>query len=335
MKLIVPPLPPNDSADCVGRGLATLGGLKFRILVAGIVVVAGCLVAAGVGVADTTSTDPAGDAKGGAPDITQVVAANDPAGLVTFRLTTVAPITDSSIVGVDLDTDANPATGAVGAEYSLIAGMGGSGLLKWNGTSFDSSPAPTLTMTRSGNVVEFKINRSDFGSVSRFGFAAFGVNFDSAGAFLGEDDAPDGGEYVYSLVFTQCANGTDDDGDGKVDAADLGCSSSTDNLESDDPVTLKAGQAKIVPAKPNAGKVVVVSAPVTRVETGVGVSSGTARCVVRVGTSPVAAKGTVAAGRGSCTFKTPAKSKGKTARGTITVTVLGKSSVIPFSFKVG
>jgi hypothetical protein len=312
-----------------------LGGLKFRILVAGIIATAGCLVAAGAGVADTTNTDPTGDAKGGAPDITQVFAANDPAGLLTLRLTTVAPITDSSIVGVDLDTDANPATGAAGAEYSLIAGTGGFGMLKWNGSTFESSPAPTLTMTRSGNVIEFKINRSDIGSISRFGFAAFAANFDSAGTFLGEDDAPDGGEYTYALVFTQCANGRDDDGDGKVDAADLGCSSSTDNLESDDPVTLKAGKAKVVPAKPKAGKLVVVSAPVTRVETGAGVSSGTAKCVVRVGTSPVAAKGKVAAGRGSCTFKTPAKSKGKTVRGSITVTVLGKSSVIPFSFKVG
>ena len=310
------------------------GGLRSRIVVVGAIAVAVCLVAAGAGIADLTNTDPTGDAKGGSPDITQVVASNDATGLVTFRITTVAPITDASLIGIDLDTDSNPATGAGGFEYGLIAGTGGFGILKWNGTAYAATTAPSLSMIRSGNVVEFKINRSDIGKIDRFGFDAFTANFDDAGNQLGEDDAPDGGAYIYNLALTQCANGKDDDGDGKVDAADLGCSSSTDNLESDDPVTLKVGKARVVPAKPKAGTLIVVSAPVTRVETGVGVASGTARCSVRVGTASVPAKGKVAGGRGLCTFKTPAKAKGKIARGTITVTVLGKSKVIPFSFKV-
>ena len=310
------------------------GGLKLRILAVGIVAAAACLVAAGASVADTTSTDPTGDAKGGAPDITQVVTSNDTNGLITFKITTVAPLVDTSEIAVALDTDSNPATGAGGAEYLFIATTGGFGIGKWNGSAFAPVSASTFSMIRSANVVTFSINRSDLGNVTRFGFQVFTANFDASDTFLGEDDAPDGGEYSYSIVVAQCANGKDDDGDGKIDAADPGCSSSTDNNESDDPVTLKAGKATVVPASPKAGKLVVVSAPVIRVETGAGVSSGTAKCVVRVGTAPVAAKGTVAAGRGSCTFKTPAKAKGKTARGTITVTVLGKSSVIPFSFKV-
>ena len=72
------------------------GGLKFRILVVGIIAAAACLVAAGAGIADTTNADPTGDATGGAPDITQVVTSNDAAGVITFRITTVAPIIDSS-----------------------------------------------------------------------------------------------------------------------------------------------------------------------------------------------------------------------------------------------
>ena len=83
------------------------------------------------------------------------------------------------------------------------------------------------------------------------------------------------------MTFTQCANGKDDDGDGKVDGNDLGCSSPTDNLESDDPVTLKASKALTVPAKPKAGKVVVVGAAVVRVETGAGIPSGTVKCAVQ------------------------------------------------------
>ena len=88
---------------------------------------AACLVAAGAGIADTTNADPTGDAKGGSPDITQVVTSNDAAGVITFRITTVAPIIDSSIVGVDLDTDSNPGTGGGGFEYTLIAAPAASG----------------------------------------------------------------------------------------------------------------------------------------------------------------------------------------------------------------
>ena len=152
-----------------------------------------------------------------APDITQVVTSNNAAGVITFRITTVAPIIDSSLIGIDLDTDSNPGTGGGGFEYGLIAGTEGFGMLKWNGSDFVDAAAPSLSMTRSGNVVEFKLNRADIGNVSRFGFDVFTVNFDAADAYLGEDDAPDGGAYTYTLALTQCANGKDDDGDGKID----------------------------------------------------------------------------------------------------------------------
>ena len=49
--------------------------LRSRSFLVGIVAVAACLVAAGAGHADTTNTDPVGDAKGSSPDITQVVTA--------------------------------------------------------------------------------------------------------------------------------------------------------------------------------------------------------------------------------------------------------------------
>jgi hypothetical protein len=310
------------------------GALKFRIAVVGVVASTACLVAAGVGIADTTNTDPTGDAKGGSPDITQIVTSNDAAGVITFRITTVAPIIDSSIIGVDLDTDSNPGTGAGGFEYGLIAGTGGSGILKWNGTTFVTATAPSLSMTRSGNVVEFKINRSDIGNIDRFGYDVFTVNFDDADNYLGEDDAPDGGAYVYNLTFTQCANGKDDDGDGKIDGNDLGCSSPTDNLESDDPVTLKAGKARVVPAKPKAGKQVVVGATVVRVETGAGITSGTVKCTARIGTKALPGSGKVGSGVATCKFSLPTTSAGKVVSGTITATVLGHSAKVPFSFRV-
>ena len=148
----------------------------------GAIAATACLVAAGAGIADTTNTDPTGDAKGGAPDITQVVTSNDAAGVhhvpdhdrcADHRLV-------ESSVSISTPTRIRPPEAAA-AEYRLIAGTGGFGILKWNGADFANATAPSLTMTRSANVVEFKINRSDIGSISRFGFAVFTVNFDAAG----------------------------------------------------------------------------------------------------------------------------------------------------------
>jgi len=300
----------------------------------GIIAAIACLVAAGASIADSTNTDPTGDAKGGAPDITQVVTSNDAAGTITFQITTATPLIDTSEMLVALNTDSNPGTGAGGAEYLLIAGTGGFGIGKWNGTTFAQATAPSLSMTRSGNVVEFKINRSDLGVTERFGFAVLTANFDAADTFLGEDDAPDGGEYIYTMVFTQCANGKDDDGDGKIDGNDLGCSSPTDNLESDDPVSLKASKVITVPAKPKAGKLVVVGALVLRLETGAGIPSGTVKCAVKVGLKALPARGKVSSGVAACAFTLPKASKGKMARGTIGVTFKGKSVKVPFAFKV-
>ncbi|MEO5633191.1 hypothetical protein, partial [Gaiella sp.] len=169
---------------------------------------------------------------------------------------------------------------------------------------------------------------------TKFGFSVVSIAFDEAGKLAGDDSAPDGGAFTYALTFAQCANGKDDDGDGRVDAEDFGCSSGSDSLESDDPVTLRAGPPKVVPAKPKAGKVAVASAAVTRLETGVGIPAGSVKCAGRAGTKVLRGVGKVAAGRASCAFKLPVGAKGKTVRGTITVTHLGKSKVVPFGFRV-
>jgi hypothetical protein len=307
---------------------------KHRPFAVGVTAALVGLVAASAGLSETSFTDPTGDPTNGAPDVTQVVASNDTAGVITFRVTTAAPIGSLSDVFVDLDTDSNPSTGSNGAELSLDGWIGGFAIDKWDGKTFVKTTAPSLGMTISGSTVEFRIGRQDLGNIDRFGFAAYTVIYDSSGKFLGEDDSPDGGSYIYVLAFPQCANGKDDDNDGKIDGQDLGCSSQTDELESDDPVTLKAGKAKLLPATPKAGKAVVVSTSVTRVETGLGVTSGTVRCAARVGTKALKGAGKMAAGRASCRFTMPATSKGKVARGTITVTVLAHTKVVPFSFKV-
>ena len=309
---------------------------RQKTRVAAGVAVAAALVSlalAGLAFGDLVNTDLTGDATGGSPDITQVTATNDASGLITIRITTVAPITSTSLVGVDLDTDGNPATGLNGTEYSLLGDTTGFGLLKWDGSNFVDAPAPSMGMSISGNVVEFRINRADIGNVTRFGFVAFTVNFDAADKYLGEDDAPDGGESLYTLTLPQCGNGIDDDGDGRIDAKDFGCSSQLDNNESDDVVTLRAGAPIIVPAKARAGKLVIVGVPLIRVETGKAITSGTVKCAAKAGTKALPGRGQIIPGGAACAFKVPLKAKGKTVRGTVTVSFLGKTKVVKFSFK--
>jgi hypothetical protein len=114
----------------------------------------------------------------------------------------------------------------------------------------------------------------------------------------------------------------------------LGCCSPTDIVESDVPVTLMASTAVSVPAKPKAGKLVVVGAAVLRVETGAGIPSGTVKCAVKVGPKALPARGRVASGVAACSFTLPKTSKGMMARGTITVTFKAKTLKVPFAFKV-
>lgn len=305
-------------------------GSNHRWAVAGVAVLLLGLGLVAVAFAETTFTDPTGDATGGAPDLTQVVVSNDVAGLIRFKITTAAPLVSQSLLGVDLDTDLNPANGA---EFAVLARLGSADMVKWDGKDYVESGA-TILMTRSGNVVDLQVKRADIGDVTKFGFDAFSVILDASDKVVGEDAAPDGGAFTYALTFAQCSNSKDDDGDGKIDADDLGCSSETDNLESDDPVTISVGKPVTAPAKPKAGKAVVVSVAVTRVETRRGIPSGTVRCAGRAGAKVLRGIGKVAGRRASCAFKLPVGAKGKTVRGTITVTHLGKTKVAPFFFKV-
>ena len=68
--------------------------------------------------------------------------------------------------------------------------------------------------------------------------------------------------------------------------------------------------------------------------TGAGITSGTVKCAVKVGTKAVAAAGKVGGGIAACKLTLPKTSKGKRVTGTITATFKGKSVTVPFSFKV-
>ena len=243
---------------------------------------------------------------------------------------------------VFIDADKNAATGRFGDEYWLLGGPDvGIAFLAWNGSDWvESRPAGFSVGSAASNVMEFRFTQASIGNSTSFNFQVYSVSVDGTGDQMSIkvwDTAPDGsGQFTYDIATTQCANGKDDDGDGKVDSLDLGCSASTDDDESDDPVTLKAGKAKIVPAKPKAGAKVVVSVPVTRVEAAAPIDGGAVTCAARiVGGKALRGAGKVAGGNAVCTFKVPmGTKKGKTIRGTVSVEYDTAGAKAPFSVKV-
>jgi len=78
------------------------------------------------------------------------------------------------------------------------------------------------------------------------------------------------------------------------------------------------------PAKPRAGRRVKVSFAVVDKTTGSHVTPSAVRCAAVAAGAKVRGRGSVAAGRATCTFLPPRSARGKTLRGTISATAEGK-----------
>lgn len=292
------------------------------------------LVMAGAAGADQTYTDASGDS-GAGTDLRSAAVSNDPAGNITMAVTVGNPLLPNHVIVVFIDSDNNPSTGApgIGSEYELFAfpTIGGQ-ILAWNGSTFAPANAPSFHLAAGGNVQTFAVNRADLGNTSVFAFAIVSASVDN-GSLNVWDVMPESNFFVYTLVFPQCSNGKDDDGDGKVDAQDLGCSGATDDNESDDPVHVALGTARVLPLHPKAGGKAVVSAPALRTETGKAPESGSVKCAARiVGGVALRGAGAFVGGRAQCTFTIPATAKGKAVRGTMVLTFQTATATKPFSF---
>ena len=91
----------------------------------------------------TTYQDSAGEDPT-APDITTIVASNDDAGTITFRINVPnrPQLTQDLVAFVDVDSDANQATGDpanFGADFILQYILGEAILFKWDGTDYTLS----------------------------------------------------------------------------------------------------------------------------------------------------------------------------------------------------
>jgi hypothetical protein len=267
------------------------------------------LVAAGTAGADTTFTDPTGDSTT-APDVTSVVVGDDATGMITFRASVANQPTlaaDAEVFLV-LDSDRNPATGDDGFDYLFFySGSTSSfGLLRWNGSEFEQTPATTFRVSYSGGVLTVTGNRSELANTTGFYFYFLGLQFDAGDNVVARDVVPDG-DLVWDYRLTSLAR----------------------------PLTLTAGTPVGNPARPRAGRAFVVSVPVRRSDTsGPLTGGGKVTCKATVGGKAVKATGRFGGGKPQCVLRVPATAKGKMVRGSLTVTFRGKKVTKAFAFRV-
>lgn len=281
--------------------------------------------------AEQSYTDPTGDA-GPGTDITSVTVRNDQSGLVTIQIASASPIVGNHAVAVFIDADKNPATGDDGTEAWMFGGpLVGAAFFSCSAAGCSESNPGFGASAVGSNVTEFRFNRSGIGNSASFNFDAISLSIDPPNLNFWDI----AGTFTYDLTFPQCSNGKDDDGDGAVDSADLGCSSATDENEADDPVNVRLGAAKAKPASPRAGTVATISARTTRVETGQALESGNVLCTASYpGGKKLKGSGSVVAGNAVCKLRLPATSRGKTVRGKMTLKYKTASATSAFSFRV-
>ena len=203
------------------------------------------LVTAGGAGAAATFTDPAGDAIGGAADITQVAVSNDDAGNITFGFTLGdrTTLTSDDLLLILLDVDRDSMTGFNGIDFGIAVTTDGAVLLRAApGSTFAPAPQPTLRTADNGKTVV--INRDDLGETRRFVFAAATALESNANA----EDA--------TLPF----------------AYDLGLKPVLESLT-----------AQFLPAKPKAGKPFRLRTSSLRLDDGSTVRADAVTCVARVG----------------------------------------------------
>jgi hypothetical protein len=260
---------------------------------------------------DSTGEDPA------APDITSIVVSNDDAGLITFKIniSNRPALTADMAVLLWLDTDQQAATGdasSFGAEYVIELDPGSVALAKWNGTDYVAPPSQaSVTYSYDSTGATIRASAADLGGTKAFNFfavAASGITVDAAGnpdfSNVHVDGAPDSGHGVFSYeVVTKLT------------------------------LSVRAFTTSPKPAK--AGKRFIAGLAATESDTNGPVQAGTVACSATVGGKHLSATAHVIAnGIAACAWSIPRTAKGKTLRGTVSLTVKGTTVVRTFAVKV-
>jgi hypothetical protein len=243
--------------------------------------------------AESSWTDPTGDALGNAPDITAVQVSNDSGGQCLFRVT-VSNLTPESALYLYLDTDKNAATGDAGFEYMLSwdsssdPDANGWSIEHWNGTSWvHPGDHPTMVGMKTTAGVEFSVNRTDLGNAGGFALKAVAPRW-TADAVSGMDVAPDGlVTWTYDLAVAPAP----------PPPASV--------------VKPVFGPARAVPSVPVAGKKFVFTLAVNRSDTGAPLTRGTMVCDPSVAGKVITHAESFTGGKARLAFVVPKTAHGK------------------------
>jgi hypothetical protein len=263
----------------------------------------------------TTFADSVGE-DAAAPDITSVVVSNDDAGMITLQIniSNRPELTADMFLLVFVDSDQNSATGdpqSLGADYVIELDPGAIGMFQWNGTDYTTAPSQTSLTFAYANGATIHVSAADLGKTKVFRFAAIavsGVTTDAAGNLdftnIHRDAAPDPGHGFFSYsVLTKLV------------------------------LSVTAFTTSPKPAK--AGRPFSASLAANENDTAGPVQSGTVACGATIALKRIVAVSHVLAnGVASCVWRIPKTAKGKTIRGTITLTVKGVVVSRSFSAKI-
>lgn len=248
--------------------------------------------------------DAAGDGKGSA-DLTGVSILSDTVGQIVFTVATAAdPLAGDGWTVLFLDTDANPATGALGtlgADYLLSLEAGGFEFGRWTGSDWDwNTPYTTVRVMSNASGVMFLVNRRELGGTASINFWARSGRGDPT---LGQiDDAPDDGTFNYTLAA------------GGPDIREVGVKTTPDSGP-------RAGRTFTVQATSLVLPVVPAS--------GLSPQPESYTCSAKLGTKTLRGKGV-----GGCTFAIPKLAKGKKLSVSLTASYQGASKTVQLAYKV-
>jgi hypothetical protein len=263
-----------------------------------------------------TYTDSTGE-DANAPDITSLAVSNDDAGLITFKvnISNRPALTPDMTVLLFLDTDQKATTGdpsSLGADYAIELDPGSVALFQWNGSDYVAAAAQTsLTFAYDATGATIRVNASDLGKTKGLNFAALaisGITTDANGnpdfTNSHQDSAPDPGHGFYNYKVIQKLT-----------------------------VSVVAFTTSPKPAK--SAKNFSAGLAANESDTSGPVTSGTVGCNATVGLKPITPLGkSLKNGIAVCVWHLAKNAKGKTIRGTVTLTVQGVKVTRSFSAKI-
>jgi hypothetical protein len=213
-----------------------------------------------------------------------------------------------------LDSDANQATGdpeSLGADFIIQLIQGEILLFKWDGSDFTLSATQASLSYAWASGPTVRINASDLNNTRKLLFdvtMVSGIVFDPATGAIDctnckRDFAPTFGFYQYEVKIT--------------------------------PPTLVVKSFRPTPARPAAGRSFTLRLVAARSDTGAVVQNGRVTCVGRLGNVRLRAQvQRVQGGAATCTWNVPANARGKTFRGSVTVSFEGLKAAQSYTGKV-